>query len=219
MAYVIGTGYYQQGNNYQANTFFQLWLNNTKRYSTPVDIVVVNAAASPVEAAGVTWLNMKHNYGHVSSMPANELFCGWWLGFMLGAWVAYHHKCDFIYKEQDCLAFGPWVEHLYNVLKHEKAGVVVGRFNHRYKIEQSLVLVQRQAIPKLISRYLAIPHTDRALRPELKFLRIMTDDNKFMVYMAMGCGRNRPVPYNDRCFYAQKLTTKELAELSRRKLI
>jgi hypothetical protein len=219
MRFTIGTGYYDNGGDSPA--FFKTWMDNTTKHAPcePEDVVVVNAASTPVENCGGTWLNMQHNYGHVKTMDKGEKFGGWWLGFMTAAMVAYHHKKDFIYKEQDCLAFGPWVEHLYHTADTTKAGVIVGRFNHKYRIEQSLVLVRRKAILGLIQRYLEINASDICPRPELKFLTIMQKWPKAMAFMTMGCGRNRPIPYNASCFYVQKLTDKEMQNLRAKQLI
>lgn len=215
MKYVIGTGYFDNGKT--SADFFKTWMTNTLRFSVPTDIVVVNAASKPLASLGGTWLNMMHNYGHVKAMAPGEKYGGWWLGFMMSALTAYHHDADFIYKEQDCLAFGPWVDRLYE--DGRTAHVVVGRFNHKYRIEQSLVLVRRKFIPELIMMYLSINDTDVNLRPELKFLQIMSTRPGCMVCTSMGCGRNRPIPYNDKCFYAQKLSASELGFLASRQLI
>ena len=217
MNYVIGTGYFDVNKN--SAGFFSLWMKNTLKYADPLDIVVVNADSPPQEHAGGTWLNVFHNYGHVKNMSPDEKYGGWWLGFMTSAMMAYHHGCDFIYKEQDCLAFGPWVKQLYADAKNTGAQVIVGKFKHKYKIEQSLVLVKREAILTLIHMYLSIRKTDKMLRPELKFLQIMERWPKFMAFTNMGCGRNRPVPYGADCFYAQKLSSLELKSLKTRGLI
>lgn len=219
MNYMIGTGYY--GDKPEHATFFGTWMQNTLRHTKAVkeSIVVVNAASKPVSSLGGTWLNMRRNYGHVKQMPKDEKYGGWWTGFMLAAMHAYHHGCDFIYKEQDCLAFGPWVDRLYGDQRSTGAKVLVGKFDHKYKVEQSLVLVMRKAIPELIRLYLNIDATDMALRPELKFLRIMKRYPKFMQFMSMGCGRNRPIPYQAPCFYVQKLTAHELRNLQTQGLL
>ena len=210
MTYIIGTGYYDDGK--ASSAFFETWMRNTTKYApcTPDDIVIVNAASIPLTDFGGTWLNMRHNYGHVKNMDKDEKYGGWWLGFMMGAMVAYHHHADFIYKEQDCLAFGPWVKRLYDEAQQKRAGVLVGRFDHKYKVEQSLVFVRRKAIPGLIQQYLAINASDVCPRPELKFSMIMDKWPKEMTYMDMGCGRNRPIPYKAKCFYAQKLSRVEM---------
>ena len=211
MSYMIGTGYYD---NPTSAAFFKTWMANTQQFAKPADIVVVNSAGRSQEASGGTWINLRHNYGHVKTMDRRERFGGWWVGFMTGALISFGHGLDFIYKEQDCLAFGPWVEKLYEDHARTKAPVVTGSFAHKYKIEQSLVFVRRKFIPTLISMYVSIPETDSALRPELKFLRIMKGKPGSMAYMSMGCGRNRPIPYKAPCFYAQKLTPPELAKLA-----
>lgn len=217
MNYVIGTGYYD--NKKTSEGFFQTWMNNTKRFSSPSDIVVVNSASSSLERFGGTWINMKHNYGHVKTMSPDEKYGGWWLGFMTSAMIAYGHGMDFIYKEQDCLAFGAWVQKLFDDSEYQKASVIVGKFKHKYQIEQSLVLVRRKHILSLIGMYLSIPESDKALRPELKFLQLMNRKPGMMAYTDMGCGRNRPIPYASKCFYAQQLTPVELKGLASAGLI
>ena len=217
MRYTIGTGY--RASESHGAAFFETWMKNTRGHANPVDLIVVNANSVPQPQLGGTWLNTFHNYGHVKTMEKGEKYGGWWLGFMMGAMMAYHNACDFIYKEQDCLAFGPWVKQLYDDAKQTDAPVLVGRFNHKYKIEQSLVWVRRKFIPKLINLYLSIPDTDVTLRPELKFLRIMKRHPKVVAFTRMGCGRNRPLPLEATCFYAQKLKPAELQALRTRGLL
>jgi hypothetical protein len=216
MSYTIGTGYYDHPTS---ASLFKMWMANTKRFSQPSDIVVVNAAGRSREADGGTWLNMRRNYGLALKLEKGEKYCGWWLSFMLSALVAYHNGDDFIYKEQDCLAFGPWVDRLYTDAVRANTAAVVGQLKHEYQVEISLVLVRRRSVLMLIDRYLSIPDTDFELRPELKFLYIMKNQPNLVSYMTMGCGRNRPIPYDASCFYAQKITEQELSELSSRGLL
>jgi len=199
-----------------------VWMANTLKYARPAEIVVANAAGKCLQHLGGPWLNAKHNYGHVKKLAKGEKHGGWWLGFMLGALMCYCHRHDFIYKEQDCLAFGPWVGHLLGTAKNTGASVVIGRFTqHPYSIEQSLVLIKRHAILDFITEYLMLPKPEslRAGRPEFKFLSIMKKRPKMVVFMQMGCGRDRPIPYEHKHFYAQHLTEPELLELRRRKLL
>ena len=219
MNYTIGTGYFDNGST--SAEFFKTWIANTRKYAKPAngEIVVVNAASPSLEKFGGTWLNMRCNYGHVKTMSPEEKYGGWWLGFMTGALVAFQHGTDFIYKEQDCLAFGSWVEHMYAESRQTGAGVIVGKFDHKYKIEQSLVLVKRGSIMGLIQRYLAISGSDIHPRPELKFLQIMKRYPRALAFMQMGCGRNRPIPYDAPCFYAQKLTQGEMQQFKSRGLL
>jgi len=219
MAYGITTGYYD---TVGSEAFFKLWMANTLKYAKPAEIVVVNAAGRCLQQLGGVWINTKHNYGHAKHLVAGEKYGGWWLGFMLGAMICYCHQHDFIYKEQDCLAFGSWVKHLFVTAQQTGAPVIVGRFTqHPYSVEQSLVLIKRYAILDFISEYLMLPESESTGpgRPELKFLSIMKKRPKLVAFMEMGCGRDRPIPYDQRRFYAQHLKKAELDELTARGLI
>ena len=99
-----------------------------------------------------------------------------------------------------------------------KEPVAVGRFTHKYQIEQSLVLIRRKYIPEFISRYNLIQGTDKQKRPELKFLELMKETD-VVGYFNIPGGRNRPVPYYTNTFYVQHLHNKELKELKDRGLI
>jgi hypothetical protein len=219
MGYDIGTGYYDTKDSEE---FFKLWMANTLKHTKPAEIIVANSAGKCLEEFGGTWINFKHNYGHVQSLALTEKYGGWWLGFMASAMLAYCNHRDFIYKEQDCLAFGPWLAHLYAVSKRTKAPVIIGRFTqHAYSVEQSLVLIRRYAILDFISKYLSIPGTEavRVGRPELKFLSIMKAHPRMVTYMDMGCGRDRPIPYSAKCFYVQHIRPAEMKELKKRGLV
>jgi len=219
MAYGIVTGYY---NTTGAEEFFKVWMANTLKYAKPAEIIVVNAAGKCLSHLGGTWVNTKHNYGHVKRMAPGEKHGGWWLGFMLGALICHCNKYDFIYKEQDCLAFGSWVKHIFVAAETAHAPVVVGQFTqHAYSVEQSLVLIKQAAILDFITEYMMLPEPEStgAGRPELKFLAVMKKRPELVTFMTMGCGRDRPIPYTSNRFYAQHLSPVELAELKARKLI
>lgn len=211
--YTITSGNYKK-NNF---AFFNLWIYNTLENSNPQSIEIINTGGDEyVTDYKCNWHNYTHNYGHVQNLKENTPFGGWWLAFMHGALCAYMNDTDFIYKEEDCFCFGNWVDSLYNDIEEKQCKMLVGFFDHNYKIEQSLVFIQRDYILKFINMYLSLCGNEGYLynRPELKFLSLKEYNKQDIQYMSMRGGRNRPIPIGDKSFYVQHLTRDEFILLS-----
>jgi len=212
--YDIGTGYC--GDKIE---LFDAWWKNTNKYTCQgnthnLNVVHVIATENPLVCipAAIRWHSFDKNLGHVQNMPEEQKHGGWWYGFMLGALMAYHDGRDFIYKEQDCFAYGNWVDKMYSY----DANVVVGKFDHAYQIEQSLVLIKWGRIPSFIAAYMSLEgaESDATYRPELKFFEIMCDCND-MVFMDMPFGRNRPVEVTTEPFFVQQIGPEVDQEIER----
>jgi hypothetical protein len=218
--YTIVTGYY--GKDAYTADFFEIWWENTHRFSEPKDIFVinVNSDSCPEEKWG-KWIDLSYNLGHVHDLDVNDYpnkkFCGWSMSFIMGAYLAYSNNTDFIYKEQDCLAFGDWVDELYS---HDKE-IVVGQSIHAdgQALEQSLFLVRHSAILDFVNAYTNFGGNDAGrgyIRPESKFAKVLNQSfsNRF-AFTKMGYGRSKPKNFQEsidqgETFYIQKLTPEEI---------
>ncbi len=211
-SYIITTGNYKKNNE----KGFALWYDNTTKTSNPKKIVVINSGGDCYSDIGGIWYNYSHNYGHVARMQAGEVYSGWWVAFMHGAIAAYMFNADFIYKEEDCFCFGnSWVGSLYEDIKKKKCKMLVGSFDHAYKIEQSLVYIARDYIMEFISNYIRLGGKESQIknRPELKFLKLLQASEGKIQFMSLRGGRNRPIPVADDNFYLQHITQNDCSVL------
>ena len=203
MKYAIGTGY--TGNE----KLFHKWIANTARTADP-DRIFVCAAGEHSTMYSTTHIEIVYtegpNWGHVFDMWHEGRFGGWSMGFMHGMMQAYARGCDYIYKEEDCFAFGDWVEEMYSVNKK----MLIGEYDHPLKIEQSLVLIRWDFIPDFLSAFLAIKESDKHVWPEKKFSLIMEKFPEEIGFIPFGYGRNRPIDFGKKTWYAQKFSASEL---------
>lgn len=234
--YMICTGYVRNAKTpIPANLFFEVWLDNVNKYANPEKVFVVCAGgARPTVAAGCQIHDCRGDLGHIRDKhhgKNNYPFTGWAGGMMLGALAAYNDCCDFIYKEQDCLAFGNWVDQLYTDLGPMGAGVLGRGLNpphDQLKSSQSLFLVRHAYIPIFVSMYVA-HGDDRAVGPttgENKFHR-MIQSYPTMWKRQTGSwnldrDRNHPLDYyasNKSTFALQQITPHEFTQLKQLDLI
>jgi hypothetical protein len=120
---------------------------------------------------------------------------------------AYSCGCDYIYKEQDCLAFGPWIDSIYGKCSRENLKMLTGRLYHPKKklhIELSLMFLKYDFIIPFLSQLLAQSTPDIKLRPETKFMNIKDKNPDLVDYLDFDYGGNRPFNPDDECFFIQK---------------
>ena len=225
MKYSIVTGYwcgeggFRGGDTTSKAEFFELWLSNTLKYSEPSRIFVINPNSlvlpTDLHENTCSWIHLDHNFGHVHDMHGSDYrhkFCGWTQSFILGAMLAYANNTDLIYKEQDCLAFGPWVQRLYEDMEKNGKKMLLGMESFPgMRIEQSLVIIKHDFINEFLKELFDIPFPDGGLGkvlPEAKFAAIM-DKRKEVGYMSFGVGRARPILF-DAPFYVQQLSKEEI---------
>jgi hypothetical protein len=151
----------------------------------------------------------------------NEL--GAWSATMLTtAMLAYVNECDFVYVEEDCLAFGPWVKQLYTDLGD--GGIAFGykQLTDPYMpATGALFIVRRNFIPTFVSSYIEVgDDRDFNRLPEHRFCSI---EEKFGGAIArrlsFGVDRERPIPWDNPVWYAQQISLEELEEFRRRNLV
>lgn len=239
--YIIVTGYYDsamhggagpyetfdkvngrqvKGGGLTFSDFYQVWVRNTLRYARPDQIYVINAGAKPIasEHGHPAWIDLTCNIGSSFSrvVGLDKRIGGWSLGFTLGCLLAFGCNADLIFKEQDCLAFGNWVERLYSDAETHRADLVVGK-RGPHGCATALMLVRRNFALDVVHTYLGFKPSERELIAEQKFARMLSQfDN--VVETSMGYDRERPVGWNDEAFYLQQLSADDYAEVVRRQL-
>src|SRR5690606_28699715 len=122
-------------------------------------------------------INLAGNLGHVGDLihgAKPHKICGWGASVCALAMIAYCAELDFIYKEQDCLAFGPCVSQMYQAMGD--ANMVFGRrmtTKPNMPCAQSLFLIRHKFIPNFVADYLSLgDESDKANTPEAKFVKI-----------------------------------------------
>lgn len=164
-------------------------------------------------------IRIRSNLGHVHDLHAGKDrdYCGWSASIIALAWIAYCDESDFIYCEQDMLAFGDWVSALYDGMGD--GGMAFGKLQ-MMKSAQSLFIVRHSFIPEFTRRYLALAN-DRTKDwvPENKFHAMHVVDPHNVRMFDFGCDRDRPIPWDDPVFYVQHITLDELEEMKKRGLI
>jgi hypothetical protein len=229
---LIATGQYAPGG---FNDFANLWHDNTEKYMPSAEkhlitqiVVLGNGGTYPGvfnrvrRYSGVT---VNGNLGHVHDLIHGKKpyeFCGWSANVITAAMLAYSDESDLIYKEQDCLAFGPWIEQMYADLGDGK--MIFGRKMKGppwMQCGQSLILIKHDFIPAFVASYLSMGRDgDIHNLPERKFERLEEKFGKGIVKrLSFGYDRERPINFDDPVWYAQKFTAQELDELRKRNLI
>jgi hypothetical protein len=193
--------------------FFETWLNCVDRFLSPEKIIMIDSA-SPVPAntlGKIEVVNMKQNFLHAKNCRTK--LCGWSRAFLIGAFYAMMNDSDYVYLEQDVLFWGDIVGRAFEHLGDSSYSH--GLWNHKYKVEQSFVVIKKEYIHTFINAYLSINKSDRRIRPELKFHKISENTNTMFKELPFGYGRSRPINFEEEFFYAQHLSTQELEEIRR----
>lgn len=216
----IYTGFVSANNkkkyaNLAAQEFFDLWYLNTRKYAgNDIEIRIFGPDVPDISKCENTRIIAQYeNLGHVGDYINNKRFgrwCGWTAGVIYGMMDAYVNNVDFIYKEQDCLAFGDWI----NQIKIDNTFMDITYGECKIMgIAQSLFYVKRNAIPDIIASL--AQDDDSKVLPEHKFLRLPVKKNK----LSFGYDRDRPFNPDDKSFYIQQVTENDLAILKEKGLI
>ncbi len=228
MNYLLGTGFYPHEG---AREVRDRWEGNVGWWAdpSPARIVTVSVACpkgrcKSSDWAYGDWVVLPGNLGHVGDLLNGSKpheFCGWSAAVMALAMIAYNGELDFVYLEEDALAFGPWVERMYAELGD-------GQFAFGRKMQgppymacsQSLFIVRHAFIPRFVATYLSLGKDgDPENLPETKFHRI---EERFPVEcrrLSFTVDRERSLPYDAEVWSAQKFTPDELEELRKRGMI
>jgi hypothetical protein len=226
MKYLIGSGYHwREGRDPE---FQKLWIDNINRYCDPKPsrIVVISTGGHglPFVRPDVDEIQLSGDLGGFMALVNGQKphkLTGWMGAVLAGALIAYCDEADYIYLEEDCLAFGPWVKQLYAEVGD--AGVLYGA-KHTAEpwqpCSQSLFMVRHSYIPAFVRQILeGPPMNTRETLGEHQFERCREKYPEQWKFFSLQCDRQRPLPLGYAIWYAQQLTTEELALLKEKKFI
>jgi len=233
--YLIGSGYVKNAKTpIPANEFADVWMENLVRYANPLPekvVVLTAGGAAPFYRRPVDTIVCPGDLGHIKDKQEgrkNFDLVGWTPPMIATAMIAYNAVLDFIYVEQDCLAFGPFIERMYHDLG--EGDWVIGRplvTDKFVPATQSLFLVRHAAIWRFVRDYLAMGPDINDWRMETKDR--LTGERKFALMrkrapdkvkeLSFGVDRDRPIPWNDEVWYAQQWKRAEFEEAKKRGVI
>ena len=199
--------------NLHSEEFFEIWLQNTKKYSDPNSKIKVCGPdiIKSIKDDRLSFITSYPNLGHGDDYRTgkrNGKWCGWTAGVIYGMVDAYVNGVDFVYKEQDCLWFGDCIEQLYSEIGD--SDIIYGS-SRIMDVGQSLFLVKRDSIYKIIS---VLCQDDGIQYPEFKFREIKNGKR-----MSFGYDRDRPFNPNGFPFYIQQISVGDLNILKSNNLI
>lgn len=221
MSYIVGTGYLDASENQE---FFRIWLRNTVRREPHVESPrkVVVLSTHDFEPRSYDYdeecdiLHCDFNLGHWGEVNSGEKqgeLCGWSASVLALCLIAYNYGTDLVYKESDCLAFGPWLARAYADMGERD--MVFGRKMESEPFmpcSQSLFIIRHRFLLGFVSAYLQLP-PDKDMNPENKFCELEKCAPEKFARLSFGVDRERPIPFKDEVFYAQRFNAWEMAEL------
>jgi len=202
----------------------KFWLNYWIPNLGGREIVIVDNSEAPVpklqSAGNVRVISVNHNLGQVGDVAhiANFLglqfpkLGGWSMSWILPALIACCEQRDFIYFEQDALAFGEWENQIYADMGAKQLRMAFGDGSRFGSCEQSIFCIKHDFILEAITLYMVIDQGDGILLPEKKFEQMERGVPLIGRHTLPG-GRNRPFDFEKLPFYGQKWTPEELEQL------
>jgi len=226
--YWIGSGYHWEISR-GPDKFFQTWIENiSKLKPMPSKVMILADSGARPPVAGcwipcdmpVEIIHCKGNLGNchmlLHGIKQHE-FSGWTGAVCATAWAAYNDEADFVFFEQDVLAFGDVIQQMYKEIGN--AGIIFGKCDWM-PCEQSLFLVRHAYIPTFVRLFSGEgPQNCEENLGEHIFLRLAKRHPDKWFQFDIQYGRNRPIDFDAKTYYAQKWTDDELNELRKRGMI
>jgi hypothetical protein len=231
---VVGSGWWCDGQRHRwmlgsldtrATGFFPHWYRQVMRCLQP-DRVVVTDSASPLKPDrtgldALEWIELDANYGHPNDIRIGLLhhkWCGFTRTVLSGAMHALCCDADwYVYVEQDCLLQGD--DFLEHAIGGSDEAIFLGAPTENGRglngniaapmLQQSLMIVRRDALPRFIDAIATAPWTDGEQSPE-ETMRLRLPP---FGLVAVPYGRSRPIDFARSHFYAQHLEEDELARM------
>ena len=218
--FIIVSGYFNPPNT-GLEWFFPIWWENTIRNGVDPSLIYIIASGSHrVPNAPTNWISVNGDVGHCSHLMAGLKpypFCANTIAVCAGALLAYLSESDLIYKEQDLLAFGPWIDQMYEEIGDKK--FIFGS-QSGMESANSLFLMKREFTLEFVKWYLGTdPENSPSAVAEAKFSNFQKQNPNDVCRYSFGYDRQRPYNTNDRVWYAQKFSGEELSQLMQLGLI
>lgn len=199
----------------------ELWEENVMRFAPQCERIVLavdNADPGLKHTQVIRLPGNLGNYMQIVERQKPHLHQGCTMQFATLAMLAYVNECDFIYQEQDCLAFGDYVQALYNAAGD--AGMCVGRMHATEWAAVALMLVRHRFIPEFVRWWMASgPELDRCQLSELKMRRMMDGNTDEIVWHELGPERRRPFDVTKLPFYIQQVSHDDIEKLRQASLV
>lgn len=220
--YMIVSGFHSEPGR-GLEWFHHLWWHNLMKHARPAPqrVLIIADSNCSVSGGNGDWIIFSGDLGHGGDLlkgRKHNYLPGCPAVWMAGAMLAYINECDFIYLEQDCLAFGPWVERLYSEVTPGRF-VCYGRTGS-HPASTCLFLVRHSYIPLFVRDYIDEGQEDRPERiAEHKFARLAERSPEYYRQFSFRTDNDRPIYPQDAVFACQKLTPDELRLLERHGLV
>jgi hypothetical protein len=220
--YNIITGYYK-GNNimysgYKKDDFFDIWYKNTRKFTdNRIYVINIDGEFDSEKYSNLEVVNLQENLGHIGDLIKNKDYdlSGWTLSILIGLLLCYNNKCDFLYKEQDCLFFGS-IDEVYRQLDYKKCKSLSYKFENW--LEQSFFIVKHEFILTFVREWLNILEADYNILTEDKHNLITNKYPNDMKFFDFGYGRERPFQIIEN-FFLQQPKIEEMEILKKNNLI
>lgn len=215
---MIGTGYHEKSPADQE--FARLWYRN-QRDHTPYQtrIAVISTGAHyPVDFGEINVFYAR-NLGHIGDDGPWPLK-GWSASILALCLLAYNYGEDLVYREQDVLAFGPWMKQAY--IDMGDADMVFGHQQTTgpyMPCSQSIFVIRHRFLLEFVKRYIALGNDSLEFCPEHRFVALKQQDPARFRTLSFGVDRERPLPFTAPIWYAQQLTADEIKSIKDHGLI
>jgi hypothetical protein len=219
MSYVITSGFI--GKELAQQKFFKVWSDNllSNPDVNPAKIFVICSRGDAPRncPALIDLIRISGDLGHICRDASQKhQLEGWACDVMIGALLAYNNESDFIFIEQDCLPFGPFISRLN--LECGDIGMIFG-YNSFMPSAQSLFLVRHAFIPQFVSDYIQAKVANAKAGGEDIFANMeKRHGGGICKRVSFGFDRDRPpggfeVMLKDSVWYLQQITVAELEKL------
>jgi len=225
--YIVGSGWWCSGNDWKIDKdihvvddpiqrmpeFHRLWHQTVTRFSKPNHIIIVDSHSPirPTQFGDEQWLILRENFGFSSDLRedgAVQSLSGADRAILMGAMHAYCNDADFVYIEQDCLIYGDGIIE-WCMKNHGDFKLLLGNGERTPQpIQQAFQIWKREWIPELINHF--CQHKRYAIEPKCQEKYWWDALGSAITWLKIGYGRQRPIDFNDRYFYAQHWTIEEL---------
>lgn len=232
MRYLLGSGFYDKPGGF-SHEFSVFWYANNARVDVVPQSRVIIAVASPPHGIKYPYpyeaINLQGNLGHIGDLlnGKDRTMCGWAATLITLALIAYTNETDLIYKEQDCLCFGNWVQQMYADMGDGDMVFGAKQNSPPYMpCAQSLILIRHRFLLEFVWRYIGMGDERRLNAegkadnlPEDKFSRMREELPDRIKALSFGVDRERPIPFDAPVWYVQQLSHEEFQEIQSRGIV
>lgn len=216
--YIAGSGYIGCPGR---DALAKVWLKNLDANPdfNPEKIIIICSRGDrpPIHCSITDFIVLKGDLGHIWDNVADRktyTLEGWPAAMLACAMIAYNNESDFIYIEQDCLPFGPFVTKMYEEIG--EAGLISGNLSTQ-PFAQSLFLLKHCFIPEFVHFYLCRKIANRKEQGEQIFEMMEKEMTGRVRRFSFGFDRDRPPggfeSVKDQVFYVQQTSLDEQAKL------